>query len=587
MSIAKYIRDSLSQKENRYLFIILAAAAIIRIWGLSYGLPDLCLPDEADSIHAAGRLGLGSLNPNIFACGHLYIYIIFILLGGYFISLYLSGTVSSLSEFKDFYYSNPTWFYMLGRILSLAFGLLIVYMAYKIGRRLFNTRIGLVAALLVAFSPELVKTSQIVKPDTVLTGFLMICFYYSIRIMESGQRRYYLLAGVFLGLSISSKLPGVVYFAYIIGAALVFLLQKRNERSNNDSQIPENSSNLASKSPVLSFWHGILYSILATFIAVALTSPYYFLDYQGLWKIFNDVFSIHNAYEHTQSMRSLKLIPFWQRAASDFSYEGIVLVLLMTGGIAWALYRRRFLDFLPVPALFVTVLLFYIGRFHYILPFLGILYIWAARFIVEATETIIIHFQKKTDIAQNSNHSYKTINGYVVAIVTLLAIIQPAIKVFHIDYLRSKKPTPTLAREWVINNITEGSVIALENNIPAIKPAPSGVPHCGLYKILQITNYYFAYYGGTDWIERTEREIQEHDINYYRQIGCDYIIVHSDNYSRYFNLEKFFPNKAAFYRSLDSELPMVKEFAPDNCLGPTIKIYKVIPAIMQMTVRTD
>src|SRR6185369_17292634 len=61
------------------------------------------------------------------------------------------------------------------RWVSLAFGLLAVALAYQLGKQLFNPRAGLMAALLMAFSPLLWWASQEARMYTLLAVLVLLC----------------------------------------------------------------------------------------------------------------------------------------------------------------------------------------------------------------------------------------------------------------------------------------------------------------------------------------------------------------------------------------------------------------------------
>ncbi len=61
------------------------------------------------------------------------------------------------------------------RWVSLAFGLLAIALAYQLGKQLFDTRAGLMAALLMAFSPLLWWASQEARMYTLLAALVLLC----------------------------------------------------------------------------------------------------------------------------------------------------------------------------------------------------------------------------------------------------------------------------------------------------------------------------------------------------------------------------------------------------------------------------
>ena len=74
------------------IFVILLLAALLRIWGLDFGLPnDRCRPDEYMISVVALGMGNGDLNPHFFNYPTLFIYLCFICYGLYFVLGYAAG----------------------------------------------------------------------------------------------------------------------------------------------------------------------------------------------------------------------------------------------------------------------------------------------------------------------------------------------------------------------------------------------------------------------------------------------------------------------------------------------------------------
>ncbi len=74
------------------------------------------------------------------------------------------------------------------RFGSLACGVLLVPLAFVVGRRLFTARTGLLAALLVALSPFLVYYSQEARPYIQPTFLALLAFYVFLRTQANNRR---------------------------------------------------------------------------------------------------------------------------------------------------------------------------------------------------------------------------------------------------------------------------------------------------------------------------------------------------------------------------------------------------------------
>ena len=77
-------------------------------------------------------------------------YLIFIEFGIFFILGRLFGFFSGLNDFRRLYFTNKTSFYLIGRITTVAFGIGIVWLTYKIGTKVFSKKIGIFSALFIS-----------------------------------------------------------------------------------------------------------------------------------------------------------------------------------------------------------------------------------------------------------------------------------------------------------------------------------------------------------------------------------------------------------------------------------------------------
>ena len=95
--------------------------------------------------------------------------------------------------------------YLLCRLLQAVFGTLSLYLTYRIGRRLFSPAVGLGGALLLSVVEWHIRQSVIFKPDILLLLTSLLAFFWSLKAAGKPGWRRYMLAGVGIGLALSSK----------------------------------------------------------------------------------------------------------------------------------------------------------------------------------------------------------------------------------------------------------------------------------------------------------------------------------------------------------------------------------------------
>jgi len=131
------------------LGLVLALALALRVWGIGYGLPWLFyFHDEPQVVLRALRFGTGDLNPHFFIWpGTLVLYLAFLALATLFVVGRALGWWTGKEGFAAAYFADPTAFYLLPRLQSVAFGVWTVWLAFGLGRAGWGAGVGIAAAL--------------------------------------------------------------------------------------------------------------------------------------------------------------------------------------------------------------------------------------------------------------------------------------------------------------------------------------------------------------------------------------------------------------------------------------------------------
>jgi 4-amino-4-deoxy-L-arabinose transferase-like glycosyltransferase len=111
------------------------------------------------------------------------------------------------------------------RSLSALCGVLLIPVAFLLGRELRGRRTGLLAAALVAVNPMLLWYSQEARAYAMLALFCALSLLYCLRALRDGEPRNFTLWGVFSALALATH-----YFAVFPLAAEVVLLLRRRGR---------------------------------------------------------------------------------------------------------------------------------------------------------------------------------------------------------------------------------------------------------------------------------------------------------------------------------------------------------------------
>lgn len=102
-----------------------------------------------------------------------------------------------------------------GRVEAVVFGLIAIFIAYKIGDLLYSQRTGLIAALIIALMPIHVIVSRQFLLDGPMTTMATLTLYFLARYAKSGRGLWLYLTAVAMGLTFLAKETGVVMIAAI------------------------------------------------------------------------------------------------------------------------------------------------------------------------------------------------------------------------------------------------------------------------------------------------------------------------------------------------------------------------------------
>ena len=183
------------------LALIILLAALLRFWGLNFGLPENFHPYEIPKLNAIMRMrSSGTLNPHYFLHPSLLLY------AAYF----FNQVLHTAGIFQGEWSSTVI---LAGRVASALAGVGSVGLVYLIGCRLLSRSGGLLAAAFLAVMPLHVTCSRYVKEDALLTFTALLCVWVFIKAWQEERRGLLLLAGLLAGCTASTKYSGLLLSA--------------------------------------------------------------------------------------------------------------------------------------------------------------------------------------------------------------------------------------------------------------------------------------------------------------------------------------------------------------------------------------
>lgn len=206
---------------NILLLFILLGALLVRVWGINFGLPDKHYIDEQHLIYWAFYSGSHWLRPVYYLYAPLIPMILLIEFSFYFISGYILGVFSTPLQFFISYLSDPTPFFLIGRVTMAVVGVATVWLVYTVGKTFFNNRVGLIASFFLAFTFLHVKESHYIKQDVVTGFFVLAAIYFTLNILEKARLRDYILGGVMGALAFGAKYQAIIILPLIFTAHVI------------------------------------------------------------------------------------------------------------------------------------------------------------------------------------------------------------------------------------------------------------------------------------------------------------------------------------------------------------------------------
>ncbi|MGE5228160.1 MAG: ArnT family glycosyltransferase [Deltaproteobacteria bacterium] len=551
------------------LAAVLVLALVLRLKGISWGLPySFVNADESTVVPKAAAAARGHLNPQFFFYPSFYFY----LAGAVYVlaapGWWLLGGVDLLSLTSLIVDPGP--YFLLARLLSVAMGTASVYLVYRLGRVAFGRPAGLLAGLFLAVAPLHVAYSHMAVTDVTAVALALLALALlqlaagatseaaaddeardwlgAVAARLAGERRaarWLILGALAAGLATSTKYNlGVL----VLPATVAAVLACRAEAARR----------VAAGGRAALVWLRVLALrvYLPMLLAFVVASPFVVLDAPHFLRDFRRQSQIMDrgwlGFEHVGN-------GFWYNVTPNLTGAiGVVLVVLGAAGLGWALWRRTRLDLLIAP--YVIVYFAYIGTWkeladRYLLVIAPLLILLGVRLVVE----LALLRPRARWFAVPAAAAVLAV-GFVPLLLDSIAF----------DRTLSGADTREVAARWIESGLPAGALIAVENYGPPL--VREGQLHhyraAGLDPVAFRLVKLKLPLPGTP--ERTR------DLDRLRQQGVKYVVTSSRVRDRVLAAAADYPAPAAFYRRLDAEAELVREFRPGpGERGPVLKLYRL------------
>jgi 4-amino-4-deoxy-L-arabinose transferase-like glycosyltransferase len=387
---------------------------------------------------------------------------------------------------------------LLNRGVSLALGVGTVLLLYVIGRVLYGRpAVGLVAALLLAVSPNHVYHSRIITPNAMATFFVMLTFLGAALIFREGKTRHYALAGLALGLAAGTKYNAAM-IALSIPLAHFF---REGWPGWRDRRL-----------------YGTAIVSILTFLV---TTPYAVLDYPAFSAAFRRV-SAHYGSGHA-GMEGDTLA--WYAA---FLWSTTTLApLLAIGQIVRGVWERSkptlLLAAYPV-GYFLFINRFEVRNDRTILPLVPFMLLLAAVVLVD-----LAGLARRQTSAPARTALAITFVGLVAA-----TVLYPLWSTVEGNRILAGELSQEAAAEWIRANLEPGARLAIGTYSPFVDPTT-----------YDVTGFSSLIDNPTGW---------------YAAQGFDYLIAASGMYGRFYRDPARYPDEVTRYDELFVTYELIKMF---------------------------
>ena len=209
-----YSIRKLSLEILKELWLPYLLASILILYGFGWGLPDNPYQDksfqhdEGAAVWAVTQISFPGFNPQWLPCGTALFYQVYLLK-----TVFTGGGLVHISNF---------WIYVIGRLVVYASAMGAITLIFLLGRKLFNTWTGRLAAIILAVLPGFVINSHYFKTDVPMTFWSLAAMLVAYLLISSGKSAYVILMGLLVGYSASVKYNAVVLFpAGLVAIAMV------------------------------------------------------------------------------------------------------------------------------------------------------------------------------------------------------------------------------------------------------------------------------------------------------------------------------------------------------------------------------
>ena len=520
---------------------LLAVGLLLRLWGIKQGLPYSYNADEATHFVPRAVAFLSQdLNPHYFLNPPAYSYLLYVVFELWF---------GSADAVRSAYVSDPTAVFVVARVVTALLGTAAVWLTYLAAARLFDRKIGLLAAAVMTFAFLPVFYSHLALNDVPTLAPVALALYGIAGVLRRGRRRDYVLAGIGIGLAGATKYTGLIMLVCLLAAAV------------SDGAGGARATAL----------RRVGLAVLLAFVSFLIANPYAALDPSSFFS---------GVGQQASQAAGTEPVKLGTNPGSGIYYYlwtftwglGWGPALAAIGGAALLLVRRRIataMVLLPAPIAFIIFMgdqQRFFGR--WLMPIFPIVAVLGAYGAVELARML----SRPRGPAPGRRLMPAALAG-VILIVVMLG--QSLVADIHNDEVLSRPDTRNLARAWMVRHVSAGSKVVIEPLVPDNWALDVG-------RVLPVTATGERWWRYPTWltsydqnlnplppgehayvyVDQYERYLQPQLLDQYVKQGYCWVVLGSLQAGRAFAQPGAAPRAIAYYAELARRAALVYEVTP-------------------------
>jgi len=518
----------------------------LRLRGIDFGLPYLYHPDERFVVDSVRQiLATGNMNPYWFGWpGSFVTYILAglyaVILGVYSVYCFFRGDAHSFVGFESLLSGDlalaPEILNLTGRLLMTVFAIITICFVYLVGKKIFNRTVGILASFCLAIAPLHVGPSRVIRPDIPATMLILCSVYFLLLFIEQNTKsKFLIISSLLVGFSVAAKYTsGIVLLPVLVYCSI---LDSRQDRTSKDIYLSDFVKIKTNLSKALVF----------SFIGFFILAPFVILNFEHALRAIN--------YEMRATHFGSERLP----AMQNFLWLGKKVLVEGIGGAFFAVFAclGLFMAILK-RSLKTYIFLIFPLAFYLFITFFGQLR-WARWLIPVLPFEAILFGAGFYGLYKHITHRKVFVNYKGIIVFLFIAILAGGSAPALVGGIKqgsklSRTDVRTIAKEWIEENLPQGSSVAYEYYAPHL--------HVNPRSDLVLLN--------TAW-----EQIVSRPISYYLDRDIDYVIVTSSFKDLYLKEPGRYAKEIQRYEDLGKKAELIKLFSYKNNPGPTIEVYKL------------